>query len=307
MSVNKNISTYPSTGRGFAPPGNFMQNIAGSFLTKKTFRVTEAQLEDSSYFFNSFESGDLIPLHLVQSLIPNNEETIKQNSLQDFDYELRPGKYKHTMRFDWDIAFHQIVETYSGTDLYIIHYDQTGKLILAEESAGIYRGVKTDSIILQKPKLFGNGSEPSYSDLDIELQNGETFKVIEVDWLPEKIDKLFVKLEVTNIGVDYLNFTVRYNSTNIDSIIASDVTIIDDTNGTISGILLNYTDGVYQATGFSSTLTTGCLTVNASAYLGRVKYRVVITVDITVGFNLMDGDGFELMNGEAFNLMEVTS
>lgn len=307
MPVKKQISTYPSTGRGFTPPGNFMQNIAGSFLTKKTWTVTNAQLEDNSYFFTSFDNGDLIPFHLVQSLVPNNEETIKQNSLHDFDYELRAGKYKHTMRFDWDIAFHQIVETYSGTDLYIIHYDQTGKLILAEESTGVYRGVKTDSIILQKPKLFGNGSEPSYSDLDIELKNGETFKVIEVDWLPEQIDKLFVKVDVTNIGVDYLNFTVRYNSTNIEGIEASDVTIEDVTNGTIAGILLNYTDGVYQATGFSSALTTGCLTVNATAYLGRTRYRVVITVDITVGFDLLDGDGFDLLDGDTFDLLEVTA
>jgi hypothetical protein len=307
MSVKKQISTYPSTGRGFAPPGNFIQNTTGAFLTKKTFTVTTAQLEDSSYFFDSFENGDLIPLHLVQSLANNNEETQKQTSLQDFDYELRPGKFKHTLRFDWDIALHDIVETYSGTDLYIIHYDQTGKLILAEESAGIYRGVKTDSIILKKQPVFSNGTEVVYSDLDIELQSGEAIKVIEVDWLPEQIDKLFVKVEVTNIGVDYLNFTVRYNSTNIDNITASDISIEDSTNGTISGILLNYTDGVYQATNFSSNLTTGCLTINATAYLGRTKYRVVITVDVTVGFDLLDGDGFDLLDGDTFDLLEVTA
>lgn len=305
MSVIKQISTYPSTGRGFTPPGNFMQNIAGSFLTKKTWTVTEAQLVDNSYFFTSFENGDLIPLHLVQSLIPNNEETIKQNSLQDFDYELRAGKYKHTMRFDWDIAFHQIVETYSGTDLYIIHYDQTGKLILAEESVGVYRGVKTDSIILQKPKLFGNGTEPAYSDLDIELQSGETFKVIDVDWLPEQIDKLFVHLEVTSISPTHLNFTAKYNSTTIDTLTDSDVSIVDNTNGVISGILLSYSGGVYQATNFSSNITTGCLSVNATAYLGRTKYRVVISVDITVDFDLLDGTRFDLLNAVEFDLLEV--
>jgi len=288
MTVKKQISTYPSTGRGFAPPGNFLQNIAGSFLTKKDFTVTDAQLEDSSYLFTAFENGDIIPLHLIQSVASNNEDTQKQTSKQDFDYELRAGKYKCTLRFDWDTAFHQTVETYSGTDLYIIYYDQTGKLILAEESAGVYRGVKTDSIILQKQKLFGNGSDIVYSDLDIELQYGETFKVIAVDWLPETIDKLFVKIEVTSIGVDYLNFTAKYNSINVEGIESSHVLIEDATSGTITGILVDYSGGIYQATNFSSPLTTGCLTVNAAAYLGRTRYRVVITVDVTVNMILED-------------------
>jgi hypothetical protein len=307
MSVIKQILTYPSTGRGFALPGNFMQNTAGALLTKKTFTVTEAQLEDDTYMFDSFEAGDLIPLHLVQSVIPQNEDIQKRTSQQDFEYETRPGKYKHTLRFDWDNAFHQIVETYSGTDLYIIHYDQVGHLILAEESAGIYRGVKTDGLILKKQELFGNGSAPLYSDLGIELKYDETFKVIQVDWLPEQIDKLFVTLDVTSLGVDYLNFTVKYNSTDIDTIEASDVSIVDDTNGEISGILLNNASGVYQATNFSETLTTGCLTVNATAYLGRVKYRVQIIVDVTVGFDLLDGDGFDLLDGTEFDLLEVTA
>ena len=29
-------------------------------------------------------------------IVANNEETQKQTSIQDFDYELRAGKYKHT-------------------------------------------------------------------------------------------------------------------------------------------------------------------------------------------------------------------
>jgi hypothetical protein len=109
------------------------------------------------------------------------------------------------------------------------------------------------------------------------------------------------------IGQDYLNFTAKYNSENIDDIQSSDVSITDDTNGEITGILLSYSGGVYQATNFSSNLTTGCLTVNASAYLGRTKYRVTITVDVIVGFDLLDGDGFDLLDGTEFDLLEVTT
>jgi hypothetical protein len=199
MSITKQISTYPSTGRSFDPPGNFLQNITGAFLTKKDFTVTEEQLEDNTYMFNAFQNGDIFPLHLIQSVTQSNEETKKQTSLQDYDYELRAGKYKHTLRFDWDIAFHQIIETYSGTDLYVIHYDGGGKLILAESgTTDVYRGVKTDSIILQKQKIFGNGTEVVYSDLDIELKYNEVFKEIQVDWLIELIDKEFIKITVEN-------------------------------------------------------------------------------------------------------------
>lgn len=303
MSINKQISTYPSTGRGFTPTGNFMQNIAGSFLTKKTFTVTDAQLENSTYLFDSFENGDIFPLHLIQSVIPTNEETIKQTSLQDFDYELRAGKYKHTLRFDWGIAFHQILENYSGTDLYIIHYDGSGKLILAESgTTGVYRGVKTDSIILQKQKLFGSGAEPVYSDLDIELKSGETFKEIQLDWLPELIDKWFINITVESVGIDYLNFTAKHNSTNIDDITSSDVTITDDANGEITGILVSYLGGVYQATNFSNSLTTGCLTINASAYLGRTKYRAQIIISVAVNYDFEDGVNYDFEDAINFEL-----
>lgn len=302
MSIEKQISTYPSTGRDFSPPGNFLQNISGAFLTKKDFTVTCEQLEDSSYLFDAFENGDIFPLHLIQSVIPANEELKKQTSLQDYDYELRPGKYKHTLRFDWDVAFNQIVDTYSGTDLYIIHYDGSGKLILSETgTTDTYRGVKTDSIILQKQKLFGSGAEPVYSDLDIELKYGETFKEIQLDWLPDLIDKLFVKIDILTAAPTFITFTVKYNSTNITTLTNSDITIDDTVNGEISGVLLNFVNGAYRADNFSSNIVGGCLTVDSSVYLGKTKYRVSIAVTVTN--SMIWGDGNNMVFGDGNNMV----
>lgn len=308
MSIEKQINTYVSTGRGFLPPGNTIQNIAGSLLTKKTFTITDAQLEDNSYLLTAFENLDIIPLHLVQSVINNDQETQIQQSIQDFPYELSPGKFKHTLRFDWDIAFHQIVETYSGSDLYIIEYDQVGNLILAESgTTGVYRGVKTDGLILQKTKLHGNGSDIAYSDLNVELKNGETLKIIQVDWLPDSIDKLFVSINLLNVSADTINFSVKYNSDSIETISASDVSVVDNASGDLVPSVFNVTDGIYQASNFTAPLTTGKLIINSALYLGCIKYIYRIVVDVTVGFDLLDGTGFDLLDGSEFDLLVVTA
>lgn len=286
MSIIKNITTYPNTGRGFAAPGNTLYNISGVFLAKKDFTITTAELSSNTVMYDAFEDGDIIPLHIAQSIVNSNEETIIQNSLQDYDYKIREGKYKHTLRFDWAEAYHSIVDSYSGTDLYVIYYDANNNLILAEESSGVYRGIKTDSLILQKQLLFTSGSEIAYSDLNIELASNETIKVIAIDWMPELIDKLFIQVTVVLAGSDFINFTVKNKGANIDTVQAEDVTIIDDQNGEITGIVVSYLLGIYQASNFSSSITTGCLTVSTPIYLGRNKYTA--TISVIVESNMTD-------------------
>ena len=302
MSTVKNISSYPSTGQGFSINHNRLQNIKGVFLTKKDFTITSAQLESDTYLFDQFELGNVIPLHFVLDVIPKNEETEYGKSVQDFTYKLRDGKYRHVLRFDWELAFSQIVESYSGTDLNVIYYDNDQKLILTTDSQGVYRGIKTNRLVLEKPNLFGNGTEVQYSDLDIEIRDSEEITlngyIAEVDWLPEQIDKRFVSVSVESVGVDYLNFIVKRYSQTVDNLSATDVSVTDTKNGILEFSVFNLFAGVYKLSSFNEKLTTGCLSINSSGYLGRTKYQVQISIIVDSNFVYEDGNNLIYENGD---------
>jgi len=301
MPVIKEISTLLNTGRSFAENSNFLQNIRDIFITKKDFTFTEADLVDDTYFFNAFSNLDIMPIHKVLDLIPENEEPVIYKSLQDYPYLERKGKYKHTLKFDFDLAFHQIIESYSGSDLYIIYCDSARHIIATEVSEGIYRGLTTDMIELNKPDIFTKGSQPAFSDLQIALRYPEEItesgKIFQVNWLPSEIDKAFINLRVEAIGSDYINFTVRFNNLNVTTIGTSDVTLTDENNGDINGFFLNQLGGVYQLQLSEPLITTGCLTINSNVYLGKARYTYRIVVEIVnnavwgSGDNEIWGDG----------------
>lgn len=309
MSNVKRISSYTSTGRNFGVNHNLIQNTKGVILHKKDWTFTDADLEDENFFFNAFEAGDLLPLHWVQDVEKNSTPIGISDTPQKNTVQTSKGVIRHVLKFEWDLAYHQIVNTYSGSDLNILYYDSDRHLIYTEESTGVYRGFKTSRILLEDFDFTSNGTEPILSKLDIELYDSleinEKGYSTQLDWLPSDIDKLFLQITITSIGVDYINFTAKYLSTDIDNIVASDITITDNFNGNITGVLLSYSSGVYQASNFSSNISQGCLTVNAAAYLGKKQYRVTTSISVVVSFDLMNGDSFDLMSGVGFDLMNV--
>lgn len=300
MSITKQISSYPSTGRGFAINHNFLYNISGIILTKRDFRITPSQLLDDSYLFSAMENGDIFPLHMIQDVIPENEDALEIESIRGNTYPQGKGVYRHVLKFNWTLEFHKIVETYSGTDLYAIYYDSNRHIILTEESEGVYRGLTTNMIHLLKPDMFTNGSQVSFSDLKVELSDPkeitEKGKSIQLDWLPSAIDKVFVSLRIESTGTDYVNFRAKHNTNDINGISVSDVSLIDNSNGNLPITLVSNLGGVYKVRVGGDLVTSGCLIVNSSTYLGQVRYvyqQVIQVINSFILENLTDNFIYE--------------
>lgn len=305
MSITNPNTTFESTGRDFDVNHNFIQNTKGVFVVDKDVTITHDQLETSGYMFELFQNGQLFPIHMVQDVVPKNEEPVYIESLQDRSYEARPGRIRHVLRYNFRLDYHQVINQFSGTDLYVIYYDGDKKIMLTEVSDDIYRGITTNRLNLEKFTPFTNGSNIVYSDLDIELKDSDeisyTGKIVEVDWLPELIDNLFISVKVISIDEDQITFTAKYNTIDITTIQSSDITVRDDTNGLLTFTTFNYLTGSYKLEGFSDKLTKGCLTVNAEGYIGRTRYRVQVVVEITN--NAIFGDENNIIFGDGNNMI----
>lgn len=304
MSITKNISTYPDTKRTFASRINTLKNIGGFFLVPKSLIITTSDddIVDYDYWFETLlNNGNVIPVHGVKTFTQNDEDLISNVSLQRFTYEIAKGKYRHSLEFVFTNEFHQILESYSGTDLSIVYYDKNRNLILMTG----YKGIPTSSIILKKQEFPTSSTKPK-SIIQIELKESSDYNengvIKAVDWNPEDIDRLFVAIEI-NATSTQLNAYVTRDGEIITGLLDEDFTITDDSNGEITFSLFSYGGGVYTFSGLSSTLTGGCFSLSSTLYLGRNTYRVVAAVAYNVREHFESGnyEMFESGNYELFN------
>ena len=304
MSITKNITTYPDTKRTFDSRINTLRNISGFFLVPKGLILTTSDddIIDYDYWFETLlNDGNVIPVHGVKNFTPEDEELITNFSLQRFTYEIAKGKYRHSLEFVFTNEFHQILESYSGTDLSIVYYDKNRNLILMTG----YQGIPTSSIILKKQEFPTSGTKPK-SVIQIELKDTSDYNengvVKAVEWNPEDIDRLFVAIEL-NATSTQLTAGITRDGSVVTGLLDEDFTILDDANGEIAFSLFSYGGGVYTFSGLSSTLTGGCFTLSSTLYLGRNAYRVVaaITYDVREHFESGDYEMFESGDYELFN------
>jgi hypothetical protein len=300
MSIRPTISTLPDTRQTFSDITNYTF-ISGLFITQKVNLFSSIDdINDDGFWQNLLDTDVITPIHSVKEIDDLSEETFYGESKQDFTYEQRPGKNRKKYRSIWTIEKHELVSQYSGSDFYIVEYDRNNNVYLKEES-GNYRGLKTTRINLEK-FLYGTESTPLFSPLDIEYSETANF-VHNVGFRLEDIDRLFMSLKVEAIGTNFLNFTATRGTEQVTSITATDVSVIDDLNGTLTFDVFNLNAGVYRLSGFSDTLTTGCLIVISSMYLGRTKYTATSIIQVSNN-GLFDGLGNNIIfDGEGNNLI----
>ena len=293
MSLNKYISTFERTGRGFTINENFIHNCKGAFLTKKDFTFIDSDLDDDDYFFQAFENGDIFPLHYVNDVIINNKEINILESNQGFTFKGSKGVISHVLKFNWDLAFHQIIETYSGTDLNIIYYDGNKNLIYTQD-AGVNRGFKTNRLILENFNPISDGKESVKSGLNIEWFNPDEINIngrtTKLNWIPSIIDKLFINIVVGLVTSDKITFTAKFRGENVANILNSDIELTDNKNGNISFVFIPFSGLSYEISNFNKTLSNGVLKINSNSYLGCAKYRVTSIISVSNNETFGSGD-----------------
>jgi hypothetical protein len=298
MSTIRQISTLPDTKRLSGNENNRYNLLSGLFAcSKEILFVDTDELDDSDNWYQLMDDGKLTPLHYIKEIDPLTEETIYQESVQDYSYKLRSGKNRDKYKYSWTIDKRDYVELLSGTDLYIIQYDHNNNVYAVQESGGI-RGIKTNRIQLEK-LLYSDNSVPAFSVLDIEYRE-EPNLIHELDFNLRDIDRLFMNLQIEYVDSDNINFSATYRGANIDILSASDITVTDNTNGVLTFALFNYLGGVYKLSSFSDSVTGGILQIISDLYLGCANYRYVIQVEVSNNFLFEDGENFVFEDGENF-------
>lgn len=303
MSIGQNITTLPDTKQGFTSNKSGTSLIKGFFLTTDDLVFSTLEdLQDIEVFFTEMESETLTPFHSIISFDPRNKEVGYTESLQYETYEITPGKKRHQIKFDWNTDFYDLVKQISGGKGRVIYYDHSNNLHLISEDGVNYKGFKTSRIVLED-LLFPTPTDPGLSIMDIELDNmnsslNERREVVSVGWSPEDVDRLFVSVDINYVSSTEINFSVTHAGEPIIDLSSSDVTLIDDLNGTITSVLLNYTGGYYRATDITPNLTKGCLIVQATVYIGQDKYRVNAVASVINNFIYENGDNKIYENGD---------
>jgi hypothetical protein len=266
---------------------------SGLFVHEKSFSFADTNdFADYDVWRDALESGDLIPLNFIQEFEQQNEETVFVESQQNYNYRARKGKYSHIYKFDWTLDYHQIVETLSEKDYYVIPWDRNWNL-RATERDGVIQGFSVNHIVLKEME-DSDGTSPALSPLSVEYTDPDEWNVNgvteQVTWNPEDINRLFMSITVDYVDSDNLNFSASWLGDSVDDISSSDITVTDDINGVLSFALFNYLGGVYQLSNFSASLTTGTLSILSDLYLGCSKYKVAITVSVTnrIAFENLD-------------------
>ena len=298
MSVNSRNINIPDTLRTLELNTNAFKIVNSLFITPKTFVWTTEQWVDADFWYDNL-GINIFPLHGVSDFKEEGTKNTITESGQGFSYKAYIGQYKHRFNFDWSLDYHNLLGELSGQEINIVYC--SGRVLRGTlNSDGDIKGFNVSLFDLE-PIMFDTGSGNGNSEAFIELLNSrelnESGYEAEVDWEPRKLDRLALNISLS-FGEDSITMLIKHLSKTIIGIQASDITITDDINGDITFSTYIPGDGVYKLSGFSNTITTACMYIQSTIYIGAKRftynYRVVIIRNIT----LSDGNNMVLSNGE---------
>lgn len=301
MSIRKNITSLPNTGRTFESDLNGFGYVSGIFVTQTNFEFEdEEEFNDLDKWRGYMDTGKIIPLHYVKQRESLDQETEYQESNLDFSYRTYKGKYRHKLFYVWTLDKHKLVETLSGGSYRVFIYDRNNNIYATRTNVPI-KGLLATRIQLEK-LIQATENDPAFSPLDIEYKDPDELNIYgyikKVDWQPTDIDRLFMSLTIEYADTDNIHFSAAYNGAPVTNINDTEVFITDDVNGVLTFSTFELGSGIYKLSGFSNTVTSGKLEVVTDVYLGCNKYRVTITVSVVTNLQFEDDDTIVLENDD---------
>lgn len=297
MSIQKNTS-LPDTLRTLVRNSDEYKDTTSLFFSDVDFSFTTDEIIDIDSWYENL-GVNIFPLHGVTSFNDESRKTAFKESEQDFEFKTVPGKYKHKFGFDWSLDYRNLIAELSGQKLNV--YYISGRVIRGvEKEDGTIRGFET-SLINIEDILFPSGGNSGTSEVLIQLNDvnelNETGYEVEVDWEPGKLDRLALNIGLT-FGETSITLLLKHLNNNITGVEASDITITDDINGDIGFTTFVPGDGVYQLSGFSDTITTACIYIQSTIYIGAKRFSYVYRVIVINNMLFADGNNVVLANGE---------
>lgn len=302
MTILSANTTIPDTLRTLSANTDKYKITDSLFITPSDFVCTTDELEDRDFWYDNL-GINLFPLHRITNY--TNESTKNQitESLQRFGYKTAQGKYKFRYNFDWSLDYHNLIDDLSGQKVNVILI--SGNVIrTALKSDGNIKGLTVDLFDLE-PILFDDGNGSGNSELFIELaeinKSNETICEVEVDWIPGKINREVLNIDIT-FGDDSMTLLIKHLSNTVSGIKASDITITDDINGDISFNTYIPGNGVYKLIGFDKTITTACMYIQSTIYIGAKRFAYNYIVVITNNMVTEYGDNMVTEYGNNMTL-----
>jgi len=306
MSIQKPNINLPDTLRTFVRNSDAYKLTESLFITPDDFSFTKAEFADDDYWYS--ELGiNIFPLHGVNEFVSKDTESKIITSLQDYDYKINNGKYKHEFKYDWSLDYHKLINEISGQKIRIIY--RSGNVLRATTDGSTVTGFSISTFELEKI-LFNSGDSIGNSKLFLEWMDSDELNVngyeVEVDWNPGKMNRLVLNINLA-FGSDSITMYVKYLDKTISDINSSDITITDELNGNITFGIFMPGDGIYQLGDFSNTITRACIYVQSTLYIGAKKFTFNFILQIEQNLNFISGDNWELISGDNLNLINKTA
>lgn len=295
MSIGNQNITFSNTGRTFDFRKNNLGILTGLLLTDIDFNIPESELQDEDTMFGYFSNGDVLPLHDIHVTEPQNKTPNYTESLQDFTLKTYPGKDIFTVKYDLRIDYHQLISQFNGQNLRVI-LCFNNKSYLTTQTGSNVQGFRLSNITLEDIEIAGTNLSPLRIELaDKSERESEVFT--EAGYKIDEIDRRFINIEASTTPTE-INFTAYFLGDEVTTIISSDVTVTDDTNGELT-FSFNPSGLGYLLDSFSNTLTRGCLKVVSEGYLGRVRYTAVAVVAYD---NMVWEDDYNMVWEDDYNM-----
>lgn len=297
MSIERRNITLPDTLRTFARNSDMYKLTESLFITTDNIIFTEDEFEDIDFWYS--ELGiNIFPLHGINEFASKDIDSQFVTSRQDFDYKINNGKYIHEFKYDWSLDYHKLINEISGSTVKVIY--RSGNVLRAKNVSGDVTGFSISKFELEK-LLFSNGDSIGNSKLMLEWLDSDELNVygydVEVNWNPQKLNRLVLNINLT-FAEDTITMYVRYLGQEITGIQASDITITDDINGNIEFGVFVPGSGVYQLSSFSKVITTACMNIQSTLYIGAKRFTFTVVVAITNNFIYENGDNKIYENGD---------
>lgn len=304
MSIKKQISTYPDTLRTFAINSNNFKQVESLFVTPDTFSFTTEQFEDADFWYSNL-GVNIFPIHSASDFTIMDSETVYKESLHNFTFKTDDGKYRHKVKFNFSLDYHQLLNELSGQKLRIIY--ASGMWLRATQSTpGVIQGFQVSAFELEKI-LFNLNTSIGNSDIFIELLDTDDLNIRgyerQMTWSPADMDRLVLNI-ILLYAVDTVTMYANYLGEPITTIESSDITWNDDASDPLTFSLFLNSGGVYQMGGFSPELpTTGCLSVQSTLYIGQKRYQFTASVSISRILGHFEGGVYGMFEGGVYGLL----
>lgn len=275
--------------------------IKSIFITPYNYSevLADESIDDFNYWWDLYASNLLIPIHNIQEVEDDSEDTAYNFSKLGFNYKLYDGNTRIRIKATLTNENYKRILTLNGQLGYSMYYvDHNNNMYGFKANNGAFYGFELSQISVEKKNItelvdfttmyFEFAEETELSGVKLNpLQNRYIGKL---SFNPERIFTKEISITLNSVSPLVIDMSVKYGNVDISDLTNDDININDNVKGDIDTTLLQYTGDSYLVQGLTESLTTGTIYISNQKYIGCAKYVVRDNI-LPTGLNLVTEDG----------------